>query len=83
LPSALNPGQVGKIQYKLADVNGNPVPNKSIVITGANGTQTSGVSDVNGDYEYAYTAPANPGEIIIRAAALGVQAQSNVLVLAG
>lgn len=83
LPSALNPGQIGKIQYKLADVNGNPVPNKSIVITGANGTQTTGVSDVNGDFEYTYTAPANPGEIVIRAAALGVQAQSNVLVLAG
>lgn len=83
LPPALGVGQSGKVQYRLTDVNGNPVAGKSIAIQGPGAAQTSGTSDANGDYEYAYTAPTTAGESIIRASALGVQAQSTLVVLPG
>lgn len=81
LPPAVAAGKSGKVQYKLTDVNGNPVPGKSITIQGPGAAQSTGTSDTNGSYEYAYTAPNTTGDAVIRASALGVENQSTLLVL--
>lgn len=81
LPAVVSPGQAGKVQYRLTDVNGNAVAGKSIVVTGPGGVQTTGTSDANGDYEYPYTAQT-AGDLLIRASALGVEKLVTVTVLA-
>lgn len=83
LPPAVVVGKAGKVQYKLTDVNGNPIPGKSITIQGPGAVQATGTSDANGNYEYNYTAPNVAGDAVIRASALGVENQSAVLVLPG
>lgn len=79
LPAVLNVGQAGKIQYRLLDVSGNPVAGRTITITGPGGVQSTGTSDLNGDYEYVYTA-ATAGELAIRASSLGVEVTSTIIV---
>ncbi|MBI5254949.1 MAG: hypothetical protein HY855_00510 [Burkholderiales bacterium] len=81
LPAVVNPGQAGKVQYRLTDVNGNAITGKPIVVTGPGGVQTTGTSDANGDYEYSYTAPTASGDLSIRASALGVEKLVTVTVL--
>lgn len=80
LPPVLSPGQAGKVQYRLLDSSGNPVPRKAITIIGADAVQQTGTSDLNGDFEYNYTAPAAAGELTIRASAIGVDTVSTVIV---
>ena len=80
LPAVVRVNQTGRVQYRLLDASGNPVPRRSIVITGAGGVQTTGTTDANGDFEYSYQAPSVGGEAVIRASALGVESVSTVLV---
>lgn len=80
LPAVVRVGQTGRVQYRLLDVSGNPVPRRSIVVTGPGGVQTTGTTDANGDFEYSYIAPSVGGEAVIRASALGVESVSTVLV---
>jgi hypothetical protein len=83
LPPAVIVSTAGKVQYKLTDVNGNPIPGKSITIQGPGAVQATGTSDANGNYEYSYTAPNVAGDAIVRASALGVENQAALLVLPG
>lgn len=83
LPAVLSVGQVGKVQYRLLDISGNPIPRKTITVVGTGATQITGTSDANGDYELTYTAPGPGGELSIRASAIGVENVSTVLVQAG
>jgi hypothetical protein len=80
LPAVVRVSQTGRVQYRLLDVSGNPVPRRSIVVTGPGGVQTTGTTDTNGDFEYSYVAPNVGGEAVIRASALGVESVSTVLV---
>jgi hypothetical protein len=81
LPPAVVVSTAGKVQFKLTDVNGNPIPSKSITIQGPGAIQATGVSDANGNFEYSYIAPSVAGDAVIRASALGVENQSSLLVL--
>lgn len=80
LPAVVRVGQTGRVQYRLLDVSGNPVPRRSVVVTGPGGVQTTGTTDANGDFEYSYIAPSVGGETVIRASALGVESVSTILV---
>lgn len=83
LGAVLAPGQTGSIQYRLVDANGNPIPGKTIVVTGPGGVQTSATTGGNGEYDYSFTAPNLNGTLDIRAAAAGVDSVVTVLVNAG
>jgi hypothetical protein len=83
VPAVVAPSSSAKIQYRVADASDNGISGASIVITGANGVQSTATTGVSGDYEYVYTAPANPGTLTIRASAGGVENVQNVLVQAG
>lgn len=83
LPPALGPGDSGKVQFRVADVNGNPVPYKEIRITGPGPVEKTGTSDINGDYEFTYVAPSTTGDYVIRAAAIGTETKATLKVLTG
>ena len=82
LPAALAPLEKGKVQFRLVDVNDNPIAEKQVTITGPDGVQSSGVTDISGDYEYSYTAPKTGGTIEIIGAAGGVETVAAVVVQA-
>lgn len=83
LPAAISISTPGKVQYRLLDVSGNPITQRSITVTGPGGVQTTGTTNANGDYEYNYTAPAVQGPLTIRASAAGVENVSTVQVQSG
>jgi hypothetical protein len=83
LPAVIAPGAAGKVDFRLVDSNSNPMSAQSIVINGVNGVETSGRTDSNGSYSYAYTAPSSGGSVDIRATAGGVSTTQTVLVQSG
>lgn len=83
LPAVVAPGSTGnKVDFRLVDVNSNPMAEQSIVINGVSGVDVSGTTDSNGSYSYSYTAPATAGSLDIRATAGGVSKTQTVLVQA-
>jgi hypothetical protein len=83
LPAVIAPGAAGTVDFRLVDVNSNPMSAQTIVINGVNGVETSGSTDSNGSYTYAYTAPSSGGSVDIRATAGGVSTTQTVLVQSG
>ncbi len=83
LPAVIAPGAAGTVDFRLVDVNSNPMSAQAIVINGVGGVETSGSTDSNGSYSYAYTAPAAGGSLDIRATAGGVSVTQAVLVQSG
>ncbi|HYN62899.1 MAG TPA: hypothetical protein VET87_25670 [Rubrivivax sp.] len=83
LPAVIAPGAAGKVDFRLVDVNSNPMSAQTIVVNGVNGVELSGSTDSNGSYSYAYTAPATGGSVDIRATAGGVSTTQTVLVQSG
>ncbi len=83
LPAVLAPSQAGVVQYRVVDATGNALAGTEIAITGSGGTQTTGTTSSNGDFEYKYTAPAAAGNLDIRAAAAGAEVTTTVLVQSG
>ena len=83
LPAVIAPGTAGQVDFQLLDVNSLPMANQGIVVNGVNGVDINGNTDSNGSYTYAYTAPAAPGSIDIRATAGGVTTTQTVLVQSG
>ena len=72
LPAVIAPGAAGKVDFRLVDVNGNPLVGLPIIVTGVGNVETPGTTGSNGDFSYAYTAPATSGDLTIRASAAGV-----------
>jgi hypothetical protein len=83
LPAVIAPGAKGQVDFRLVDVNSNPMSGQSIVINGVNAVEVSGTTDSNGNYSYAYTAPTSGGSLDIRATAGGVAVTETVLVQSG
>jgi len=83
LPAVIAPGAAGEVDFRLVDVNSNPMSDQSIVINGVNGVEVSGTTDSNGNYSYKYTAPATAGSLDIRGSAGGVSYTQTVLVQSG
>ena len=82
VPAVLTPAQKGEVKYRLLDANANPMTGAPILVTGPGGVETSGQTGNNGEYDYSYTAPANTGDLAIRASAGGEQSEVTVLVQA-
>ena len=83
LPAVIAPGASGQIDFRLVDVNSNPMSGQTIVINGVNAVEVSATTDTNGSYSYAYSAPATAGSLDIRATAGGVSVNQTVLVQSG
>ena len=83
LPAVIAPGAAGKVDFRLVDVNSNPMSGQTIVINGVNGVEVSGKTDSNGNYTYTYTAPTTAGSLDIRATAGGASMTQTVLVQSG
>lgn len=83
LPAVLAPSQAGRVQYSVVDATGNALGATTITITGPGGTTSTGVTGVNGDFEYQYTAPTASGPLNIRASAGGIENITAVLVQSG
>lgn len=83
LPAVLDPSTNGRIQYLLRDANGNPMTGLAITVTGPGGVESTAQTGINGDYEYAYTAPAAAGNLDIRANAGGVSNITTIIVQSG
>ena len=83
LPAVIAPGARGQVDFRLVDVNSNPMSGKSIVINGVNAVEVTGTTDSNGNYSYAYTAPTAAGSLDIRATAGGASVTETVQVQAG
>jgi hypothetical protein len=80
LPAVLAPGAAGQVDFRLVDVNSNPMSDQTIVVNGVNAVETSGTTDSNGSYSYVYSAPAATGTLDIRATSGGVSRTQTVLV---
>ncbi|HSN74223.1 MAG TPA: Ig-like domain-containing protein, partial [Anaerolineae bacterium] len=84
LPAVVAPGSTGnKVDFRLVDVNSNPMSGQTIVVNGVSGVDVTGTTDNNGSYSYSYTAPATGGSLDIRATAGGVSKTQTVLVQSG
>ena len=83
LPAVIAPGAAGEVDFRLVDVNSNPMGARTIVVNGVNGVEVSGTTDSNGNYTYSYTAPPTSGSLDIRASAGGVSYTQTVLVQSG
>ena len=84
LPAVVTPGSTGnQVDFRLVDVNSNPMSSQAIVVNGVNGVETSGTTDSNGSYSYTYTAPNSSGSLDIRATAGGVSTTQTILVQSG
>jgi hypothetical protein len=83
LPAVVVPGAAGQVDFRLIDVNSNPMSGQSIVVNGVSAVETTGTTDSNGNYSYTYTAPAAGGNLDIRATAGGATVTQTVLVQSG
>ncbi len=83
LPAVIAPGAAGQVDFRLIDVNSNPMSGQSIVINGVNAVEVTGTTDSNGNYSYSYTAPAVVSSLDIRATAGGSSVTQTVLVQSG
>ena len=80
LPASLAPSSAGTVRFRLTDNNSNPMAQQAIVVNGVGGVEVSAKTDNNGEYLYAYTAPATTGTLDIRATAGGVTSTQSVQV---
>lgn len=83
LPAVIAPGASGQVDFRLVDINSNPMSGQNIVVNGVNGVDVSGTTDNNGSYTYSYTAPSAGGSVDIRATAGGVSKTQTILVQSG
>jgi hypothetical protein len=83
LPAVLTPGAAGTIQYRVTDASNSAMASLPINITGPGGVATNAVTDLNGAFEYRYTAPVTAGDLSIRAAAGGISNTTTIIVQAG
>jgi hypothetical protein len=84
VPAVIEPGKAGKIQYRLLDQAGNPMIGEDIhvVASALTPTEATGKTGANGDFEYAYTSPATPGNYDVSATAGGTSDSQSLQVQA-
>ena len=74
VPAVAPPGSAAEVQYQVVDSTGNPMTNQTVQVTAAGLTpaEATGVTDTNGKYTFAYTAPAATGAYQILTTVAGV-----------
>lgn len=81
LPQQPTAGSAGnRIDYRLSDVNQNPMTFMPITVSGPGLVPATGQTDASGAYTYTYTAPTTAGPIDITATAGGVSTVNTVTV---
>lgn len=70
-----------RISYKLVDVNAQPMPNQSIAVSAPGLQAASGVTNINGAFDYSFTAPSQAGELTVTAVAAGATRETKVTVV--
>jgi hypothetical protein len=80
LPAVVQPGQSAQVQFRLVDINKNPMTGQAISVSGAGLTTVEGQTGSNGEFNFNYTAPASTGNLDITAQAGGVSRVVTVLV---
>ena len=83
LPAVIFPGVAGQVQYRLTDVNANPMAGQAISVSGGGLTGAQGMTGGNGEFLFNYTAPTTAGNLDITAQAGGVTRIETVIVQAG
>jgi hypothetical protein len=81
LPAVIAPGAPGRIDFRLVDVNSNPMASQAISITGLGAV--SGTTDSNGSFSYSYVAPTAVASLEITATAGGVSVTQPITVASG
>jgi len=73
LPTVVSPSAQGKIQYRLLDQANNPMVGQDIqvVAVGLSPANAAGKTGANGEFEFAYVAPATSGTYEVIATAGG------------
>lgn len=71
LPAVVQPGDAGKVNFKLSDTNGNPLAGVSISVSGTGVSSRTGKTDLNGGYVFDYIAPNTPGASLLITAQAG------------
>ncbi|MEO8806006.1 MAG: Ig-like domain-containing protein [Burkholderiaceae bacterium] len=69
VPAVVSPSAVGEVQYLVVDSAGTAMSNQpvQVVATGLTPAQATGVTGANGEYTFAYSAPAEPGNYTVTA----------------
>jgi hypothetical protein len=69
VPAVIEPGKTGKVQYRLLDQAGNPMVDQDIHVVAPSlvPAEATGKTGTNGDFEFAYTAPATAGNYDVAA----------------
>ncbi|MFG6432352.1 hypothetical protein [Roseateles sp. LYH14W] len=84
VPAVVAAGAAGTVQYKLTDVNSNPMVGVPIAVSGGGIAAKAGQTDLNGDYTFDYTAPNAPGtNLTITANAGGAEPAVTVVSIPG
>jgi hypothetical protein len=83
LPAVIAPGAAGQIQYRLVDVNANPMADQEILVTAPGVADVTGRTGSNGEYVYNYVAPAGVSSLEVTARAGGDTRIDQVLVQSG
>ncbi len=67
VPAVVSPNAPGEVQYLVVDDAGTAMASQSVqvVATGLAPAQATGVTGANGEYTFAYVAPATPGNYVI------------------
>lgn len=67
VPAVVSPNAPGEVQYLVVDDAGTAMASQTVqvVATGLTPAQANGVTGANGEYTFAYVAPATPGNYVI------------------
>jgi hypothetical protein len=80
-PAVTTPGATGnQVIFTLTNTNSNPMTGQTITVTAGSLGTTTGTTDINGKYTYAYTAPSTAQTLNIVAVAGGTTDTQTVLV---
>jgi hypothetical protein len=83
LQAVIAPGGAGRIDYRVTDVNSNPMTGMAFSVSAPGLTTANGVTDTNGSYTFNYVAPATTGNLDITANSGGVELVQTIIVQAG
>jgi Bacterial Ig-like domain (group 1) len=82
LPATVTPGASGSVRFRVTDVNSSPLVAQAITVNGVGGVDVSAMTDSNGEYLYAFTAPATAGTVNVSASSAGAKTTVGLLVQA-
>jgi hypothetical protein len=81
-PAVVAPSAAGKVQYRVLDQAGNPMAAQEITVSapGATPDSVTGTTGSNGEFTYAYTAPATAGSLKVSAMSGGAGDETTVAI---